>query len=223
MQKTLRNLFVYFFLAVFLATTVGHVHAQSTVEVIENSADLKFPDDITFKLEFKPSGSVEQVNLLYGAEGKSCNEGLARQKVDFTKTGDKVAAEWVWDFHKTDSLPVGVKVDWQWEIIDSNGVSTLIAPKTLVVEDDSQQWKSVSGDGVTVQWFDGPQSFGNMLLRIANDSLERLSENAGIEPRRGECACGQGDQLLDSYRHRVQIEIPHARGGCFSVGLSSRR
>jgi hypothetical protein len=182
MQKTLRNLFVYFFLAVFLATTVGHVHTQSTVEVIENSADLKFPDDITFTLEFKPSGSVEQVNLLYGAEGKSCNEGLARQKADFTKAGDKVTAEWVWDFHKTDSLPVGVKVDWQWEIIDSTGVSTLIAPKTLVVEDDSQQWKSVSGDGVTVQWFDGPQSFGNMLLRIANDSLERLSENAGIEP-----------------------------------------
>lgn len=106
---------------------------------------------------------------------------MARQKVDFTP-GNSVTAEWVWDFHKTDSLPVGVKVNWQWEIINSDGTSTLIDPKAMTVEDDSQNWKSVNRDGVTVMWFEGGQSFGNMLLGISNDSLERLSQNAGIEP-----------------------------------------
>lgn len=181
MQRISRNLFMVFLLVVILAATMGQVQAQSMVEVVDNSATLDFPNDITFKLEFKPSGTVSQVNLLYGAEGKSCTGGMARQKVDFTP-GDSVTAEWVWDFHKTDSLPVGVKVNWQWEIVNSDGTTTLIDPKTMTVEDDSQNWKSVNRDGVTVMWFEGGQSFGNMLLNIATDSVQRLSDDAGIEP-----------------------------------------
>lgn len=182
MNKTIRILLILSFFISLFVSAVRSAHAQAGIEVIENSARLDFPNDITFKLEFKPSGSVEQVNLLYGAEGRSCNEGLARQKVDFTATGDTVTTEWVWDFHRTDSLPVGVKVDWQWEIVDSNGASTLIDPKTLTIEDDSRNWKSTSGNGITVMWFDGSQSFGKKLLNIATDSIKRLSEDAGIEP-----------------------------------------
>jgi hypothetical protein len=170
-----------FFISLF-ASAIRPAYAQTGIEIIENSATLDFPNDITFNLEFKSPSPIKQVNLLYGAEGKSCNGGLARQKVDFTAAGDTITAEWVWDFHKTDSLPVGVKVDWQWEIVYSNGVTTLIDPKTITIGDDSQNWKSVSGDGITVMWFDGSQSFGNKLLNIATDSIKRLSEGAGIEP-----------------------------------------
>jgi hypothetical protein len=182
MNRIIRNLLMLSFFIVVFAVAASRVQGQTNIEVIENSAVLDFPNDITFALELKPSSSIKQINLLYGAEGKSCTSGLARQKVDFTTAGDKVTAEWIWDFHKTDSLPVGVKVDWQWEIIDSNGVTTLIDPKTMTVDDDSQSWKSVSRDGITVMWFEGAQSFGNMLLDIATDSIKRLSENAGIQP-----------------------------------------
>ena len=182
MNNSLIKVSILFLLACFLFTAASPVRAQSGVDILENDAAQDFPNSITFTLKFKPSGDVSQVSLLYGAEGKSCTGGLARQKVDFTTSGDTVSAEWVWDFHKTDSLPVGVKVDWQWEIVDSNGATTVIDPKTMTVEDDSQDWKSVSGNGITVMWFEGSQNFGKKLLNIATDSIERLSEDAGIEP-----------------------------------------
>ena len=172
----------FFLLICVLLTVAAPVGAQSGVEVVQNQAVLDFPNNITFSLKFKPAGDVSQVNLLYGSEGKSCTGGLARQKVNFTTAGDTVTAEWVWDFHKTDSLPVGVRVDWKWEIVDSNGNTTVIDPKTLTIEDDSQNWKSVYSNGITVMWFDGSQAFGNKLLSIATDSIRRLSKNAGIEP-----------------------------------------
>jgi hypothetical protein len=181
-NRTIRNLFISSFLISLFFGAIRPAHAQAGIETIKNSATLDFPDDITFELEFKSSRPIKQINLLYGAEGKSCSGGLARQKVDFTTAGDTITTDWVWDFHKTDSLPVGVKVDWQWEIVDSNGVTTLVDPKTITIGDDSQNWKSVSGDGITVMWFDGSQGFGNKLLNIATDSIQRLSEDAGIEP-----------------------------------------
>jgi hypothetical protein len=182
MKKVIRRLFIFSSLVVLFAFMAVRAQAQTGTEILENAAALDFPNNITFNLKIKPSGTVKQVNLLYGAEGKSCNEGLARQKVDFTTSGDTVDAKWVWDFHKTDSLPVGVKVDWQWEIINSDGSTTLVDPKTMTVEDDSHKWKSVSRNGVTIMWFDGDQAFGNRLLDIATESIQRLSKNAGIKP-----------------------------------------
>jgi len=188
MNKTIRNLFIMSFLISLFASAIRPAHAQTGIEIIENSATLDFPNDITFNLEFKSPSPIKQVNLLYGAEGKSCNGGLARQKVDFTAAGDTITAEWVWDFHKTDSLPVGVKVDWQWEIVDSNGVTTLIDPKTITIGDDSQNWKSVSGDGITVM------ELSHMLM-ISAPTTSRMID--------GLCSKGLLEKEKDAQDHRV--------------------
>jgi hypothetical protein len=50
------------------------------------------------------------------------------------------------------------------------------------VTDDRHTWNLLSGEQVNLQWYEGSWSFGNALKWIADQSLERLAQDAGVRP-----------------------------------------
>ena len=159
------------------------VSAQTYIDIKRNYADAEFPASITFYLDAASSQEdIQQVTLLYGTDGRSCNNSFGRQKLDFTP-GKSVRLDWEWDLLKSGNLPPGVEVWWQWEIVYGSVSPLLTERKTLTIEDSAFTWQTLSNAQVAVYWVEGSQQFGQNLLYIANRSLEKLSGEAGIAPQ----------------------------------------
>ena len=157
--------------------------AQTDITVKVNNAYSDYPTSVNFYITVATSQElIHQITLFYGTDGRSCNASLGRQKMDF-EPGKSVRLHWEWDLLKSGNLPPGVEVWWQWEIKYGDVEPLLTERKSLLIEDTTFDWKTVSNDQVSVYWADGSQQFGQNLLYIATRSLDRLSQEAGIAPQ----------------------------------------
>lgn len=156
--------------------------AQSGLEIQKNSADVVFPEAVRFALRFKAAGNVEKVTLIYSTNAQNCHNTSARQNVDFEADGDATKAEWTWNLVKTNGLPPGARLTWQWEILTSSGGTLSVPAQELPVEDSRYNWQKISEGAVTVYWSEGNASFGRSVQQIGINSLAKLSQEMGIDP-----------------------------------------
>lgn len=178
----LRSSAVVFILFNLLAGTVLAVNparAQDQVEIVANQASQQFPDKITFSLEAAGAEKVTAVKLLYGTSGRTCQTGQASQSPDF-EINRTLKVSWTWELQRSGALPVGTEVWWQWEVYDAEGLIAATEVQRLSVEDPRHDWKTVESEGIRVRWYAGERSFGAALLRIAQDSLNRLEHEMGV-------------------------------------------
>jgi hypothetical protein len=153
---------------------------QASPEIITNEAVMNFPESIVFRLEIESEVVIDKVTLVYSSDGRSCQSGDARKDIDLVP-GKALELDWEWDFIRNGTIPPGVEVEWQWEITDSWGNVTMTEPEKLQIQDQRYDWQQFSDDGITLQWFEGGESFGKDLHRIALDSRELVSGFLGIE------------------------------------------
>jgi hypothetical protein len=57
----------------------------------------------------------------------------------------------------------------------------LSAPQTIHYADTTHEWKSLKTDLVTVHWYDGPESFGQRALDMADQSVRHTADFLGVE------------------------------------------
>lgn len=157
------------------------VSAQSSIHVSRDQIVSDFPEKLTFQLTASSSSEIQSIKLLYRTNGATCQTAVAQQKVDFTPA-ESVDTEWIWDFTLTGILPPGAEVYWQWSITTQDGGSLLTDEKSYQVIDLRRNWKQLNNGQVTLQWYDGEQSFGQSLMNIAGQSLTRLANDAGVNP-----------------------------------------
>ena len=155
--------------------------SQGNVDIQENTAEFDFPFEVLFTLNAISSQPVTEINILYGTNGRSCSASTARQNVEINNTTN-IKVEWLWDLEVSGNIPPGAEIWWQWEIQYGENNTILTERKTLLIEDGGYTWKSTSNEQVSVYWVEGGQRFGQNLLRIASESLEQLSQEAGIAP-----------------------------------------
>ncbi len=164
--------------AISLLLLAARLH--SGITITENSAQPDFPRQLTFKLAASSASEISELYLLRKSSARSCSQGYARQQVkDFTP-GKQVSAEWTWDFLDSGGLPPGAEITWQWEATTSSGETLTTEPQTLMLEDERYDWKTLTQEGVTVQWAEGSQAFGQALLQTSLDSLKRIKTQTGV-------------------------------------------
>lgn len=182
MKKRLLNLSLFIWLLILglLLFPTGS-RAQTTLQIDENQALVDFPNTLTFEARATGPHEIQQAFLQYGTNSRTCLQSTVRQKVEFTASTE-VQLEWVWRFKESGNLPPGAQVWWQWEVQDSAGNLTTSERQTITIEDNRYTWKQLSQGGITIFWVVGDQAFGQALLNMAQDGLDRLARNAGIEP-----------------------------------------
>jgi hypothetical protein len=177
---------VVFQIAIVLVLVIpaGTTFAQSEIQVLENEVISQFPDGIRFHLSIKSEVDIETIDLVYGTNGRSCQSSTARQPMGFETDAD-VKVDWNWDWLRRGILPPGAEVWWQWEIVDVSG-KTFTSPKeTFIVQDQRHEWKSITRNGVTLQWYSGGDSFGSELHDIATNSLDLIESDMGLKLSEG--------------------------------------
>jgi hypothetical protein len=177
--------FIFLFailLAVLFALAPGlQGTAQSDLMIQTDTAGLDFPNKLAFTLAASIVDEVTGVFLIYGTQGRSCVEGIARQEADLV-LGDPFQASWEWDFKDSGSLPPGVEIWWYWEVFTRPGRLITTARQSLVIEDPHLDWQKIEEDQITVVWAEGSQSFARRILTIARIALDRMEKEVGIRP-----------------------------------------
>jgi hypothetical protein len=151
------------------------------VSISSNAASITFPEYVKFQLDASDDAGIQKVTLIYSTSQLSCQSSTSRQALDF-RPGKQVNLEWKLDFTRSGMIPPGAEIWWQWEITDGLGQVSQTEKESIVVQDGRFEWQSLKRNGISVQWYQGPSSFGQAILDYADKDLKRLSSQMDIQP-----------------------------------------
>lgn len=151
------------------------VKAQSLAPtIIRNEANVQFPDQVTFQLQFE--GQVADAVLTYDVVQVSCLEASAQVPVEI----DGSQLEWTWVMSRSGNPPPGAALWWQWMLTDDDG-STFTTPRqTITLTDDRFDWRTVAAENIRLNWYQGDE-VGPLLLDAAVAGLHQLQDEMGIQ------------------------------------------
>ena len=184
-------------------------YAQVGIVVDLDKAVLNFPDSIVFSLQVHGSVDIDQVQLIYHTNARSCLSSSAHKALDITP-GQTVTVEWTWDLEHSSNLPPGAVVTWQWQVSDTAGGTLLTPEKTFTVEDPNYAWQKTQSGNITVYWSEGGAAFGDLILQTAISSLERVAKEFAItKPEAARLMVYPGSSQL----RKAVLHVPSWAGG----------
>jgi hypothetical protein len=171
----------YRFLIVMLATwSLAHLQLPAEgLEVLSAEAQIDFPNQIIFSLQAQSDATVEVVELEYGLKESACTTNLNRVVPDDYERDVKVNISWTWNMRRTGSLPPGARIWWRWHLVDASGRELRTETQWLTWIDAIYDWKTISTDDLVLHWYEGDESFVQMLLDSAIRSQTRLEADIG--------------------------------------------
>ena len=155
--------------------------AAPRADVEADSAELDFPNTVTFSATLNAPAGIAEVTLEYGNEQLTCGEVIAKAFPDF-QPGESIGVSWTWDMRQSGSLPPGTTIWWRWRYVDSSGAEFLSDTKTVTWLDDQHNWQTVSKDSVNIHYYGNDQAFGQTMLDAGLEGLRRNKEQAGMTP-----------------------------------------
>lgn len=170
-------------LLILTLTLITPTYAQAAPHtgVEADSAELDFPNTVTFSAVIKSNADIVSVTLEYGNEQLTCGEVIAKAFPDF-QPGKSADVSWTWDMRQSGSLPPGTQIWWRWRYTDSSGAEFVSETKTTTWLDDTHDWQTVSKDNVRIHYYGNNQAFGQTMLDAGLEGLRRNKEQAGMTP-----------------------------------------
>jgi hypothetical protein len=153
------------------------------VFITTNTAAITFPQYIKFQLDASSEAGIQKVALIYGTDQLSCQPSSARQALDF-EPDKQVSLQWKLEFLSSGVIPPGAEAWWQWEITDGLGNVSQTEKQSLLIQDGRFEWHRLKRNGISIQWYQGPASFGQAILDYADKDLKRLSSQMDMQPTR---------------------------------------
>jgi len=163
------------------------VAAEAGIEVIDSRVDVNFPNQAVFTVEARSDVDIIDVRLCYQVDRMNYAEVISEGWADFTPASE-VEANWVWDM-SNGSLPPGAEVSYWWMIEDDDGNRVESSPKIMHFDDSRFTWQSLAssvpdGEGMTLFWYTGGDSFARELMDVCEEGLAKLTEDIGAYPER---------------------------------------
>jgi hypothetical protein len=177
-KKSFILIFVILSLLVFLVPTT--VQAGSGLTVTASSAQVDFPASITFNISTESDFDITDIRLHYSVERIAFAQVTAEVFVTFTPA-KSVNTQWLWDMRRTGGLPPGADVTYWWTVTDGAGKKIETEPALISVQDERYDWKTLQQGQVTLNWYEGDDSFGQELMAATQEALGRLEANSGAE------------------------------------------
>ncbi|MFC2071907.1 peptidase MA family metallohydrolase [Chloroflexota bacterium] len=157
----------------------GLVQAQDGLTMLNCSTKVEFPSNIHFSLLAKSDVNITDIRLHYTVDLESYAQVTSEVYIEFVPD-TTVDAQWTWEMKKIGGLPPGAFVEYWWSVEDANGEKVGTIPVRLVrFDDDRFSWKTLTGDKVTIYWYEGTQPFAEEIMSVAQQTLARLAEDTG--------------------------------------------
>ncbi|MGD0879556.1 MAG: peptidase MA family metallohydrolase [Anaerolineales bacterium] len=173
------RIIIFVFMLVLLTCLTMPAAAQSGIQVVNNAANLTFPDSIVFNAGFQGGSDITSVVLEYGVNQLTCGTVDAKAFPQLTP-GTDVKVTWTWQMLESGSLAPGTTVWWHWQVTDSTGAQFNSPTKTVMWLDSVHFWQVITGGSINLHYYNGDASFGQQLHDAAAQALVRLSQDVGV-------------------------------------------
>ena len=180
-MRKLWIIMLFFCLVSFVYPAAASASAAATTDISANSAQINFPETVTFKAHLKSDKKITTVMLEYGDEQLTCGNVIAEAFPQFTPAS-QLDVEWTWEMRQTGSLPPGAQVWWRWHVTDENGVETISERQTITWLDAVHQWQTISDKNLNVHWYEGDKDFAGKIMDAAKTGLTGNETRAGLKP-----------------------------------------
>ena len=171
----MKQIALYLLTVLLLLSIQAVAQAQTFAPTItRNEAAVRFPDQVTFKLEF--AGQVTGAVLTYDVVQASCLEAHAQVPVAV----DGSILEWTWVMSRSGNPPPGSELWWEWTLTDGSGNTFTTPRQTITLTDDRFDWRTVTAENIRLNWYQG-DDVGPLLLDAAVAGLHQLQEEMGIQ------------------------------------------
>lgn len=171
--------FLYFVLTNIFVMPVS----ASGPEATDNTAQLKFPDSVTFHLSVQSDNVIDSIELEYGTTQVTCGPASAKAKPDF-EPATEVTVNWVWDFRKSGAPPPGTQLWWRWNLKDETGQEVIIPKQELFINDADHDWQETRSDELILFSAIPNEAFNQNLWQAATEALNKLENDIGAPPER---------------------------------------
>ena len=150
------------------ATTFGPPTAKAT-----------FGQGVTFTQPVRLGEAIATAELLVTFPGSA---GPTIIPVDAASGAGERTLTYDFDLSGDGFLAPNTRLSAQWRLTPTSDSSTpAMGPSVAVTYKDTRfEWKSASGDLVTVYWYEGGAAFGARALKIGEDAVESSSELLGV-------------------------------------------
>ena len=167
---------------IILLLTVPVIAAPPpAIQVISQSVESHFPDDLTFTMQVRSNaGDVTSATIHYQV-GWDEAERLGRPEL-FTPAAE-VTLTHVWDT-VGETVPPFIEVTYYWHITDSAGNELNAPPVHTEYVDHTHDWQSLGDEHVIVYWYDQPADFGAALFEAAAEGYDHVSSITGVTTER---------------------------------------
>jgi hypothetical protein len=161
--------------------------AETGIVVIASDADVSFPSQAVFTVEAESNVDIVDARLCYQVDRMNYAEVVSEGWADFAPA-NRIEASWVWDMANA-SLPPGADVTYWWMIEDDDGNMVETSPKIMHFDDNRFTWRSLTssaggGEGMTLYWYTGGDSFARELMDTCEEGLAGLTQDIGTYPER---------------------------------------
>ena len=137
-----------------------------------------FPSELSFTLKATDSVNITDVRLHYSVERDSFVNIVTEEEPAITPS-TSVTAVYNWDMRQSGGLPTGTVVDYWWSVTDGTGQMVITLPQKVSFNDMRFTWHSLSGNNMTIYWYNGDTSFAQTLMNTAQTGLANLEKNTG--------------------------------------------
>ena len=162
---------------ILMWTTIGTTVTQASIEVINNRADVDFPNTINFALNYASDTPLADASLSFGVDKFSCVEVQSQIPVEIDPARNTLAWEWI--MIRSGNPPPGTEVWWEWTLTDTAGNTITTPRESLTLSDDRFEWQTVSAENIDLHWYRG-EEVGPLLLDAAVEAQKRLETEMGI-------------------------------------------
>lgn len=172
---------IIFYCLVFLLS-VAAAKPPPEIHIIDSEAYVDFPAEITFAIEAESDEEIQTVELEFGLTGRDCTPDVnVMAPEDFVPTGH-VDTDWTWNVASAGNLPPGMRIWWNWRLVDASGNEIRTQKEWITWIDDIHAWKTFQSENIFLYWYRGTEEYNQQFIKAAEDARERLRNDIGTWP-----------------------------------------
>jgi hypothetical protein len=153
---------------------------QNLITVQENSAEINFPESISFQLQASSSTKITSARLEFGTDALACGENVSRAIPEDFQADNEIDVDWVWNLRRSGSVPPGTEIWWRWILENEAGELIKTPVQRLIYLDDIFAWRTRVSEHLSLSWYEGSGQFAASLLEAGEDALARLDQMTGV-------------------------------------------
>ncbi len=161
-------------LAVFLVPGFV-ISSRADATILSSSVENGYPKQLTFKVTAQGTETITDLTLNYSITGRGTS---ALGKVADLTPAKTLSAEYNVQVNSGNSyIPVGSEFTYHWDIATADGKTTAGPEAKFFYLPTGNDWKSVSGDIMTVYFHSGHDALAQAYLKAGLDTFDKMGKN----------------------------------------------